>query len=149
MCLPGEARTFSPKQSAPSSLFGSSPEEDFRERGTNIGSFPPQLAGLHWERERQGFGSPDTGVVVFNSCEPSFSCPAKGQRLIEADPYAVTFHSTLRSALGKTKPAQTKLDVLWLSLNSLPRDRISAAISSHREEGPCLVCFLSSWLQAD
>lgn len=94
--------------------------------------------------------SPDTGMVGFNSCEPSFSRPAKGQRLIEADPYAVTFHSALSYVLGKTKPAPAKLDVLWLSLNSLPRDRISAAISSHREEGPCLVCFLSSsWLQAD
>lgn len=101
-------------------------------------------------RERQVFGSSDTGIVGFNSCEPSFSRPAKGQRLLEADPYAVTFHSTLSYVLGKTKPAPAKLDVLWLSLNSLPRDRISAAISSHREEGPCLVCFLSSsWLQAD
>lgn len=150
MCLPREARTSSPKQSAPSCLFGSSPEEDFREGGTDVGSFPPQLAGLHGERERQGFGSPDIGVVGFNSCELSFSRPVKGQCRIEADSYEVTFHSTLSSAPGKTKPAPAKLDVLWLSLNSLPRDRISTAISSHREEGPCLVCFLSSsWLQAD
>lgn len=144
MGLPREARTFSPKQSPPSSLFGSSPEEDFREGGTDISSFQPQLAGLHGERERQVFGSPDTGMVGFNSCELSFSHPAKGQHLIEADPYAVTFHSALSYVLGKAKPAPAKLDVLWLSLNSLPRDRISAAISSHREEGPCLVCFLSS-----
>lgn len=51
MGLPREARTFSPKQSPPSSLFGSSPEEDFREGGTDISSFQPQLAGLHGERE--------------------------------------------------------------------------------------------------
>lgn len=51
MGLPREARTFSPKQSPPSSLFGSSLEEDFREGGTDISSFQPQLAGLHGERE--------------------------------------------------------------------------------------------------